>query len=69
MQGSFSMAWVIGSTYVSGLALLGVIMLIRGKQDEREVEGDSFNALVATMASKGAFSPAMRANPDRINDR
>ncbi len=45
-------ATLIGTTYVVGLAMLGVVMLIRGR-DGGEVDGASFPSLLDQMQKSG----------------
>ena len=59
-------AWLFGTAYVAGLALLGIVMLLRGRRND-EVGGAAFPSLLVTLAGSGSFNPSMRANPDRVN--
>jgi hypothetical protein len=54
MHSANETAWLIGTAYVAGLALLGIVMLLRGKG---EVGGDAFPSLLGAMAESAAFTP------------
>ena len=66
MQSGTEAAWLFGTAYVAGLALLGIVMLIRGHRNN-EVGGAAFPSLLSTLTGSGSFTPSMRDNPDRVN--
>ena len=66
MANDFNIAALIGTAYVWGLTLTAIIMVIRGNKQRAEVSGGAFPKLVGQMKGK-IFSPAMRANPNRVN--
>ena len=63
MQSGTETAWLFATAYVAGLALLGIIMLLRGRSSE--VDGTAFPSLLGTMAGSGSFGPASVAQPER----
>jgi hypothetical protein len=60
-------ATMIGTAYIAGLAVLAILMLLRGKRDEATNEAPMFLPLLARCISEQRFDPSMRANPDRVN--
>jgi hypothetical protein len=64
MAGGMGMG-LITAAYTSGLALLAIVMLVRGRRKD-EVEGTAFPSILQSM-SNGEFSASMRANPNRVN--
>ena len=63
MQSGTETAWLFATAYVAGLALLGIIMLLRGRPSE--VGGTAFPSLLGTMAGSGAFSSASVDSAER----
>ena len=65
MQSGTETAWLFATAYVAGLALLGIIMLLRGRPSE--VGGTAFPSLLGTMAGSGSFGPAVDRSPERMD--
>ena len=60
-------ATIIGTAYVAGLAVLSVILVVRGKRDETSEDAPMHLPLFARFVGERRFDPSMRANPDRVN--
>jgi hypothetical protein len=60
-------ASLIGTAYVAGLAVLAVIITLRGKRDETLSRKPVLLPLFARLNREKTFDPSMRANPDRVN--
>jgi hypothetical protein len=60
-------ATMIGTAYIAGLAVLAILMLLRGKRDEASEDASMFLPLFARCVGEQHFDPSMRANPDRVN--
>lgn len=60
-------AAIIGAAYVAGLAVLSVILIVRGKRQETLGDAPVLLPLFARFVGEQHFDPSMRANPDRVN--
>jgi hypothetical protein len=60
-------ATIIGAAYVAGLAVLALILVVRGKRDEAASDAPTLLPLFARFVGEQRFDPSMRANPDRVN--
>jgi hypothetical protein len=60
-------ATIIGAAYVAGLAVLALILVVRGKRDEATEGSQMLLPLFARFVGEQRFDPSMRANPDRVN--
>jgi hypothetical protein len=60
-------ATIIGTAYVAGLAVLALILVVRGKRDEAAADAPMLLPLFARFVGEQRFDPSMRANPEQFN--